>query len=104
MSMLVQQGDVVNLSARPPEFFYIGGEIGAPGQKDFHQGLTLTQAVLASGGATRLSAGRVKVSRQGADGRLVSKEYTLREIEDGLIPDPSLQAGERVEVARARGK
>ncbi|MCA1632662.1 MAG: polysaccharide biosynthesis/export family protein, partial [Acidobacteria bacterium] len=52
MSMLVQQGDVVNLSARPPEFFYIGGEIGAPGQKDFHQGLTLTQAVLASGGVT----------------------------------------------------
>lgn len=102
MSMLVQQGDVVNLFARPPEFFYIGGEIGAPGQKDFHQGLTLTQAVLASGGATRLSAGRVKVSRQGSDGRLVSKEYNLKEIEDGVIPDPTLQAGDRVEVARAR--
>ncbi|MBA3240779.1 MAG: polysaccharide biosynthesis/export family protein [Acidobacteria bacterium] len=104
MNMLVQQGDVINIFARPPEFFYIGGEIGAPGQKDFHLGLTLTQAVLASGGVTRLSAGRVKVSRQGADGRLVSKEYNLREIEDGVIPDPSLQAGDRVEVARARSK
>jgi len=104
MSMLVQQGDVINVFARPPEFFYIGGEIGAPGQKDFHQGLTLTQAVLASGGLTRLSAGRVKVSRQGTDGRLVSKEYNLKEIEDGVIPDPSLQAGDRVEVARARSK
>ncbi len=102
MGMLVQQGDVVNLVARPPEFFYIGGEIAAPGQKDFHTGMTLTQAVLASGGMTRLAAGRVKVSRQGADGRLVSKEYNLKEIEDGVIPDPPLQAGDRVEVARAR--
>jgi protein involved in polysaccharide export with SLBB domain len=102
MGMLVQQGDVVNLVARPPEFFYIGGEITSPGQKDFHSGITLTQAVLASGGVTRLSAGRVKVSRQGADGRLVSKEYNLREIEEGVIPDPPLQAGDRVEVARAR--
>jgi protein involved in polysaccharide export with SLBB domain len=102
MSMLVQQGDVVNLVGRPPEFFYIGGEIGAPGQKDFHTGLTLTQAVLASGGVTRLAAGRVKVSRQGPDGRLVSKEYNLKEIEDGVVPDPALQAGDRVEVARAR--
>jgi protein involved in polysaccharide export with SLBB domain len=102
MSMLVQQGDVVNLVARPPEFFYIGGEISAPGQKDFHAGMTLTQAVLASGGVTRLAVGRVKVSRQGPDGRLVSKEYNLKEIEGGIIPDPALQAGDRVEVSRTR--
>jgi protein involved in polysaccharide export with SLBB domain len=102
MGMLVQQGDVVNLVARPPEFFYIGGEIASPGQKDFHPGMTLTQGLLASGGVTRLSTGRVKVSRQGADGRLVSKEYVLKEIEDGVVPDPTLQAGDRVEVARAR--
>ncbi|HEU4595254.1 MAG TPA: polysaccharide biosynthesis/export family protein [Pyrinomonadaceae bacterium] len=102
MGMLVQQGDVVNLVARPPEFFYIGGEIASPGQKDFHPGMTLTQAVLASGGVTRLATGRVKVSRQGADGRLVSKEYNLKEIEDGVVPDPALQAGDRVEAARAR--
>jgi protein involved in polysaccharide export with SLBB domain len=102
MGMLVQQGDVVNLIARPPEFFYIGGEIAAPGQKDFHPGMTLTQGLLASGGVTRLATGRVKVSRQGADGRLVSKEYNLKEIEDGVIPDPPLQPGDRVEVARAR--
>ena len=36
MGMLVQQGDVVNLVARPPEFFYIGGEVASPGQKDYH--------------------------------------------------------------------
>lgn len=102
MNMLVRQGDVVNLVARPREFFYIGGEVGAPGQKDFHTGLTLTQAVLASGGVTRPDASRVKVSRQGADGRLLSTEYNLREIEEGKVPDPGLLAGDRIEVSRLR--
>jgi protein involved in polysaccharide export with SLBB domain len=102
MGMLVQQGDVVNLVVRPPEFFYVGGEINQPGQKEFHTGMTLTQAVLASGGMTRLSSGRVRVSRAGADGRLASQEYTLREIEDGVVPDPAIRAGDRIEVSRAK--
>jgi polysaccharide export outer membrane protein len=101
LNALVQAGDVVNLVVRPPEFFYIGGEIGSPGQKDFHSGLTLTQALLASGGVTAQAGSKVKVSRAGADGRLVSTEYDLSQIEAGAVPDPQLQAGDRVEVPRA---
>ncbi|HVF43475.1 MAG TPA: polysaccharide biosynthesis/export family protein [Pyrinomonadaceae bacterium] len=101
LNTLVQAGDVINLTVRPPEFFYIGGEISSPGQKDFHGGMTLTQAVLAAGGATALAGERVKVLRAGADGRLVAAEYSLREIEGGVVPDPVLQAGDRIEVARA---
>jgi protein involved in polysaccharide export with SLBB domain len=101
LNTLVQAGDVVNLTVRPPEFFYIGGEISSPGQKDFHSGMTLTQAVLASGGVTATAGERIKVSRAGADGRLVSADYSLREIEGGVVPDPLLQAGDRIEVARA---
>ncbi len=101
LNTLVQSGDVVTLTVRPPEFFYVGGEISSPGQKDFHMGLTLTQALLASGGVTRTAGDRVKVSRQGADGRLVSTEYNLREIEGGVAPDPALRPGDRVEVAPA---
>jgi protein involved in polysaccharide export with SLBB domain len=101
LNTLVQAGDVVNLTVRPPEFFYIGGEISSPGQKDFHTGMTLTQAVLASGGVTAVAGERIKVSRAGADGRLISAEYSLREIEGGVVPDPVLQAGDRIEVARA---
>jgi protein involved in polysaccharide export with SLBB domain len=105
MGTLVQAGDVVNLTVRPPEFFYVGGEISAPGQKDFHTGMTLTQAILASGGVTAAAGERVRVSRAGTDGRLVSAEYSLREIEGGAVPDPVLQAGDRIEVARAgRGR
>jgi protein involved in polysaccharide export with SLBB domain len=101
VNTLVQAGDVVNLTVRPQEFFYIGGEISSPGQKDFHSGMTLTQAVMASGGVTAGAGERVKVLRSGADGRLVSQEYSLREIEGGVVPDPVLQAGDRIEVARA---
>jgi protein involved in polysaccharide export with SLBB domain len=100
---LVLPGDVVTLAAlppAPPQFFYIGGQVAAPGQKDFHAGLTLTQAVLASGGTTRFAGSKVKVSRQGADGRLVTTEYNLKQIEAGKIPDPVLLAGDRLEVGR----
>lgn len=103
LNTLVQAGDVISLTVRPPEFFYIGGEISSPGQKDFHSGMTLTQAILASGGATAMSGERisVRVSRAGADGRLHFDEYSLKEIEGGVVPDPVLQAGDRIEVARA---
>jgi len=101
LNTLVQSGDVVTLTVRPPEFFYVGGEISSPGQKDFHSGLTLTQALLASGGVTKTAGERVKVSRQGPDGRLVSTVYNLREIEGGVAPDPALRAGDRVEVSAA---
>ncbi|MDT5124166.1 MAG: polysaccharide biosynthesis/export protein [Acidobacteriota bacterium] len=103
MTTFVLPGDVVTVTAlppAPPQFFYIGGQINSPGQKDFHAGMTLTQAVLASGGATRFAGGKVKVSRQGADGRLVTTEYNLKQIESGKIPDPVLQPGDRVDVGR----
>lgn len=102
-AMLVYSGDVITLSAlppAPPQFLYIGGPVVSPGQKDFHAGMTLTQAVLASGGVTRFAGSKVKISRQGADGRLVSTEYNLKQIEAGKVPDPVLQAGDRLEVSR----
>ena len=103
MTTLVLPGDVITLTAAPPappQFFYIGGQVNSPGQKDFHAGMTLTQAVLASGGTTRFAGGKVKVSRQGEDGRLSTTEYSLKQIESGKIPDPVLQPGDRLDVGR----
>lgn len=101
LNTLVQSGDVITLTARPPEFYYVGGEVGAPGQKDFHSGITLTQGLLASGGATKAAGTRVRVLRAGADGRLSPTEYNLTEIENGVVPDPLLQPGDRIEVSSA---
>ncbi len=48
------------------------------------------------------SAGeRVRVSRQVADGRLVTTEFNLRKIQDGKIADPVLQKGDRIELPAA---
>ncbi|HEY9405163.1 MAG TPA: polysaccharide biosynthesis/export family protein [Pyrinomonadaceae bacterium] len=104
LNELISHGDIINITARPQEFFYIGGQINAPGQKDFHPGMTLTQAILASGGVARGADSKIKVavSRQGADGRLVATEFLLNDIETGQVPDPRLQAGDRVEVGRRR--
>ena len=104
LNELISHGDIINIQSRPQEFFYVGGQINAPGQKDFHLGMTLTQGILAAGGVTRDAGSKVKVtvSRQGADGRLVASEFLLNDIETGRIPDPRLQAGDRVEVGRRR--
>ncbi|HEX8136590.1 MAG TPA: polysaccharide biosynthesis/export family protein [Pyrinomonadaceae bacterium] len=100
---LVYPGDVVTLAVappKPPQFYFIGGQIHNPGQKDFHAGITLTQAILASGGVSRFAGSKVKVSRQGPDGRLVATEYNLKQIENGKVPDPLLQPGDRVEITK----
>ncbi|MCU1264768.1 MAG: polysaccharide biosynthesis/export family protein [Acidobacteria bacterium] len=102
---LVMPGDVIKVIAPPTEptvFFYTGGALNSPGQKIFHGGLTLTQAILASGGVTRTAGAKVKVARQGTDGRLTTSEYNLRQIEEGKIPDPILQAGDRVAMSESR--
>ena len=64
-NILIFPGDIIDFSHRDdnaagasvPQFFYIGGDVKSVGQKDFYAGLTLTQAILASGG---LSKSRVK--------------------------------------------
>jgi protein involved in polysaccharide export with SLBB domain len=104
LNELVSPGDVINLQPRPQEFYYVGGQVGSPGQRDFHSGITLTQAILAAGGVSRSGGKRtvVTVSRQGADGRLVATDYVLQEIEEGRAPDPRVQPGDRIEIGRKR--
>ncbi len=100
-STMVTSGDAIKVSGLPvgpTEFFFIGGEISSPGQKPYHAGLTLTQAILASGGTSDNSGSRVRVSRQGAGGLLTTEEYNLRKIQSGKVPDPILQKGDRIEV------
>jgi protein involved in polysaccharide export with SLBB domain len=81
------------------QFFYIGGEIASSGQKDFHDGLTLTQAILASGGLKKESIKKIVIRRKNSDGLLVSTDYNLKLIKDGKIPDPVLQAGDTIEIS-----
>jgi protein involved in polysaccharide export with SLBB domain/Flp pilus assembly protein TadD len=97
LNFIVRPGDVINLTARQQDFYYIAGDtIGYPGQKLFQPGITLVQAILGAGGQAR--DGAVQLSREGADGRLATMKLNLKEIKSGKIQDPKLQPGDRVEV------
>lgn len=101
VATLVVPGDVIRISAEPTapsEFFYAGGELNSPGQKAFHSGLTLTQAILASGGLGKNAGTIVRIARQGSDGKLVTVEHNLASIQAGKITDPILVKGDRLEV------
>jgi polysaccharide export outer membrane protein len=99
LNLTVQSGDIITVSSRPEEFYYIGGRVNYPGQKQFQSGITLLQAILAAGGTTRQET-KVEISREGEGGRLVTISYNLKQIKAGLVQDPKLTAGDRIEVAR----
>lgn len=99
LNLTVQSGDVITVTNRPQEFYYIGGRINYPGQKVFQPGMTLLQAFLAAGG-TGKQDNKVEISREGADGRLVTTHYTIKQIKSGTVQDPKLQPGDRIEISK----
>jgi hypothetical protein len=102
--VLIFPGDIVEFAANAAggdeasEFYFIGGEVISTGQKDFHPGLTLSQAILASGGTKKSNAKKVIIRRKNASGFLVAAEYSLKNIKEGKATDPVLQAGDTIEV------
>jgi polysaccharide export outer membrane protein len=99
---LIYTGDVVRVAVvdtsikSATQYFFIGGNIKEAGLKNFLPGLTLTQAVLMAGGVTK--GNKAKVSRTNTDGKLMTIEYNLKQIKEGKIADPVLQAGDRIEI------
>ena len=100
LNTTVTSGDVITIVGRAQEFYYIAGRINFPGQKNFQSGMTLVQAILAAGGTARQNDDRVDLSREGAEGRLMTTRFSLKEIKAGKVGDPKLQAGDRIEVLR----
>jgi protein involved in polysaccharide export with SLBB domain len=100
LNTTVTSGDVITVVGRAQEFYYIAGKINYPGQKNFQSGITLLQAILAAGGTARANADAVDLSREGADGRLMTTRFSLKEIKAGKVGDPKLQSGDRIEVLR----
>lgn len=106
--ILILPGDIIEFSIGAvetkttvvPQFYYIGGEIMKVGQQNFYSGITLTQAILASGGLRKENARFVVIRRKNAEGLLVPTEYNLREIKIGRIPDPLIEAGDTIEIVK----
>jgi protein involved in polysaccharide export with SLBB domain len=103
MSTLVMAGDVIKVSGTAPAtkgFVYISGDVTSPGEKEFRDGMTLTQALISAGGVSRSGKTTVKVARRNANGFLTTNEYYVPTIQNGKAQDPLLQAGDRIEVMR----
>lgn len=102
LNTLIVSGDVIKVAGPPKRlpFFFIGGAVNSPGQKEYYDGLTLTQAVLAAGGVQTELATRVRLARQGHDGKLLTKGFDLSEIKAGIAVDPDVEAGDRIELYR----
>jgi protein involved in polysaccharide export with SLBB domain len=104
LATLVQAGDVIKIngaSVSATQFLYVGGAVTSPGEKVFREGMTLTQVLLSAGGATRTDNMVVKIARRNANGFLSTSEYKLRSIEEGKLPDPVVQPGDRIEVGKS---
>lgn len=97
MNLLVQRGDVITLQANPTQFFYVSGEVKAPGEKTFRRGLTLTQAIIAAGGLSGKSR-KAHLARDDGKGFLVVSRYKLKDIDSGKLPDPLIQPGDRITI------
>ena len=97
MNLLVYPGDVITLQANPTQFFYVSGGVKSPGEKTFHRGLTLTQAIIAAGGLTA-KAREAQLARDDGKGFLVVSRYKLKEIDSGKLPDPLVQPGDRITI------
>lgn len=105
-NVLVSAGDIVEFgfsdnnatAVRKPQFYYIGGNVYSLGQKQFYQGITLTQAILASGGLKNPTAKKIIIRRTNDNGLLTPTEYNLKAINEGKAPDPLLQVGDTIEV------
>jgi protein involved in polysaccharide export with SLBB domain len=104
---LVYSGDIIRVlnqqtaatQTTQAQFYFVAGNVVNAGQKDFHEGITLTQAIFAAGGLKKDKAKKVTIRRKNDQGMLISTEIDLKAVKDGKLADQVLQAGDTVEVA-----
>jgi protein involved in polysaccharide export with SLBB domain len=98
MKMLVHRGDVITIQANPAQFFYVSGDVKEPGEKPYRRGLKLTQAIIAAGGFSEKPK-YARLAHDDGKGFLNVKMYKLKDIDSGKLPDPSVQAGDRITIS-----
>jgi tetratricopeptide (TPR) repeat protein len=92
-------GDVVTIQAKTTQFVFVGGEVKLPGEREYRRGLTLTQAIIAAGGA-KPKGKLAEIERKDGQGAAVKTRFDLREIESGKAADPVVRPGDRIMVLR----
>ena len=96
MELLIRSGDVISVQPARQQFFYVGGDVKAPGEKLFRPGMTLTQAILSAGGDEKDR--EAELAREDSEALLVSAKYKLKDIYAGNVADPQILPGDRITV------
>ena len=96
MEFLIRPGDVISVQRGLQQFFYVGGDVKAPGEKLFRPGMTLTQAILSAGGDEKDR--EAELAREDSEALLVSSKYKLKDIYAGNVADPQILPGDRITV------
>lgn len=97
MDLLVHPGNVITLERNAAQFFYVGGEVKAPGEKLFRPRLTLTQAILSAGGVNNRGKD-AELARERLPGVLAVTTYKLKDVYAGKSPDAEVLPGDRIMV------
>lgn len=101
-NVLIYPGNTVEFTSesgnlRGSTFYFISGAVNSVGQRDLTVGLTLYQAVIASGGP-KGDPKKATIRRKNNAGVLVSTEHNLRNIKAGKARDVLLSPGDVIEI------
>jgi polysaccharide export outer membrane protein len=111
----IMRGEAPDMALAPGDMIYVDkldekkekakdnvsllGQVSRPGNYDFTEGLTLVKLISQAGGFTGIAApGRVKITRRGPDGKLVSATVDVMKILDGKTEDVVLQIDDVIVV------
>ena len=101
-SVLVYPGNSVEFTSdnRSSEgYYYITGNVNSTGQKELTEGITLYQALIASGEGKSDST-KATIRRKNDKGLFSKTEYNLRSIKEGKTADPALESGDVIEIRK----
>ena len=97
LSLLLAPGDVITVQVR--RYVAVSGAVVRPGTYILGEGMTVTQALEAAGGITRLGNPKVVLERAHvAEGEPKKIEVDTRAVKAGEVPDATLQADDRLLV------
>jgi protein involved in polysaccharide export with SLBB domain len=102
-NVLIYPGDKVEFTGEngssnsTGEYYFIGGDVISSGQKQLSTGLTLYQAVVASG-SPKGNPKKATIRRKNTKGLFDVLEHSLKAIRDGKAADPALAPGDIVEI------
>ncbi len=102
-AVLIYPGDTVEFTGSGDTstvgYYFIGGDIANSGKKDLSAGMTLSQAIMASGGL-KGKPKRALIRRRSESGILVTAEFEIKNINSGKIADPTLNQGDIIEIGK----